>query len=570
MVQTPMYLRSLGQFFIFTTLFFVALSAKAQLDSTIDEANDYDIPDVDMEIVDLIEGMRLEQKVGQLFLVGFQGTEITEGAQAMIREVKPGGIILFGRNIKTARQTARLINQSQVTATELYHLPLLVAVDQEGGVVSRIKLNPPFPSALSIGTGGSEEITERMGYYNSILLKSLGFNMNLAPVVDIISETKPTFIGNRAFGLNVNQAVEMSKAFALGQKLGGIMPTLKHFPGHGAGFVDSHVSLPTRNDTLEEMLKTDLLPYTNLSQDVSPEAVMVAHIAFPKIDPSGLPAAFSKVFLQDILRKKLNFDGIVITDDIEMAAAGVTTSLGDRAVKSLLAGADMIMVAWNRAAQKSSVHKVIAAIKNGQLPESRINESLERILTAKRALGILYQATPPNLRSFRSLMLSNSIGDLSEKLVEYATNKSVQTMAARDANEHIGVLNVVSTRRNFHSYFKESYKSPTQHFGTPAFKSGELISTLKRNLNSLALIHVTSGQVARLLEYIPTSLRKRIILVNGDSPGIIDSPESYRHVFNIYTNDPRAGRFLGAVLKNYFKPSAVPPQPPGLRSPANN
>lgn len=566
MVDIPMFIRPYVRFFISVFFFVNAISAKAQLDST----NDQEIPDVDMEIADLIKGMTIEQKVGQLFLVGFQGSEITEGAQAMIREVKPGGIILFGRNIKTARQTARLINQSQVTATELYHIPLLVAVDQEGGVVSRIKLNPPFPSALSIGNGGSEEITERMGYYNSVLLKSLGFNMNLAPVVDIISDKNPTFIGNRAFGVNVNQAVEMSKAFALGQKLGGIMPTLKHFPGHGSGFVDSHVALPTRNDTLEEILKTDLLPYTDLNQDVSPEAIMVAHIAFPKIDPSGLPAAFSKIFLQDILRKKLNFDGIVITDDIEMAGASVTTSLGERAVKSLVAGADMIMVAWNRAAQKASVSKVIAAIKNGQLSESRVNESVERILTAKRSLGVLYKATPPNLRSFRSLMLSNSISDLSEKLIDTATIKSIQTMPPKDPKERVGIMNVVSTRKNFHSYFKRTYNSPTEHFGTPAFKSGQLVAKLKRSKNSMALIHITSHQIARLLEHIPKGLKKRIILVNGDSPGVIDSPETYRHVFNIYTSDPRAGRFLGSALKNYFRPSSVPPQSPDLRAPTGN
>ncbi len=561
-----MFIRFCVPFFFNVSFFLAALSAKAQLDST----NEQEIPDVDMEIADLIKGMTLEQKVGQLFLVGFQGREITEGAQTMIREVKPGGIILFGRNIKTARQTARLINQSQITATELYHIPLLVAVDQEGGVVSRVKLNPPFPSALSIGNAENEEITQRMGYYNSVLLKSLGFNMNLAPVVDIISDKKPTFIGNRAFGVSVNQAVEMSRAFALGQKLGGIMPTLKHFPGHGSGFVDSHVALPTRNDTLEDMLKADLLPYTNLNQDVSPEAVMVAHIAFPKIDPSGLPAAFSKVFLQDILRKKLNFDGIVVTDDIEMAGASVTTSLGDRAVKSLLAGADMIMVAWNRVAQKSSVNKVIEAIKNGKLPEARINESLERILIAKRSLGILYQATPPNLRSFRSLALSNSISDLSEKLIETATQKSMQTMPQRDPKERVGIMSVVSTRKNFHSHFKKTYNSTTLHFGTPALRSGELVSKLKKSSNSLALVHITSRQVAQLLEYIPKNLKKRVILVNGDSPGIIPSPESYRHIFNIYTSDPRSGGFLGLALRNYFRPSSTPPQPFDLRTPAGN
>lgn len=549
--------------FIFILL---CTSANAQLDSTKEE----DLPDVDMELADLIGGMTLEEKVGQMFLVGFQGTEINEGAAQMIREVRPGGIILFGRNIKTARQTSRLINHSQLTANEVYKIPLFVAVDQEGGLVSRIKLNPPFPSALAIGNSGSEEITERMGYYTSILLKSLGFNMNLAPVVDMISATKPTFIGNRAFAVNPQEAVDLSKAFSLGQKLGGIMPTLKHFPGHGAGYVDSHVALPTRNETLDEILKTDLLPYTNLSQSIFPEAIMVAHIAFPKIDPSRLPAAFSKVFLQDILRKKLNFDGIVITDDIEMAGANVTHSLGDRALKSIEAGADMIMVAWNRAAQRASVAKVVNAVKAGVITEARINQSVERILSAKRVMGILYQATPPNLRSFRSLMLSNSIADLAEKILDTGVAKSLQHLPPKDPNERVGVLNVVSSRRAFHSYLKQKYPPPSQHFGLPAFRNGELINYMKKYSDSLALIHVTSRQVASLLGFIPPSLRKRMILVNADSPGVIETPEAYRHIFNIYTPDARAGKYLGAALKAYLRASPLTRPIPDLRTPANN
>ncbi len=540
--------------------------AHAQLDSTKEE----ELPDVDMEIADIIGAMSLEQKVGQMFLVGFQGTEISEGAGQMIREVKPGGIILFGRNIKTARQTARLINHSQVTATEQFKIPLLVAVDQEGGVVSRIKLNPPFPSALAIGNSGSEEITQRMGYYTSILLKSLGFNMNLAPVVDMISDKRPTFIGNRAFAVTPQEAVDLSRAFSMGQKLGGIMPTLKHFPGHGASFVDSHVALPSRPETLDEMLKSDLLPYANLTQDVFPEAIMVAHIAFPKIDPSGLPAAFSRIFLQDILRKKLNFDGIVITDDIEMAGANVTGALGDRALRSIEAGADMIMVAWNRSAQKASVAKVVSAVKSGKISEARINQSVERILTAKRVLGVLYQATPPNLRMFRSLMVSNSIADLSEKILDTAVFKSAQSLPQKDSADRIGVLNVVSSRRAFHTFLKEKYNSPTQHFGLPSFRSGELVAALKKNRDAVAVVHVTSRQVAGLLPILPTSLRKRIILVNADSPGVVESPETYKHIFNIFTPDARVGKYIGAALKNYFKPSPVSKPIPDLRTPANN
>lgn len=512
----------------------------------------------DPDIESIIDSMTLEQKAGQLFLVGFNGQEVTAGAAQIINHIKPGGLIFFGRNIETARQISRLIYQSQITAKEAGIVPLFTAVDQEGGVVSRIKINPPIPSAMAIGSGGDRSLTERMGLYTGILLKSLGFNMNLAPVVDLVDEKNSSFIGNRAFNTDPGIAIEMAKSFSYGLKLAGIIPTFKHFPGHGPSFTDSHLALPYRMDTLEELERRDLIPFSDLDQKIMPEAVMVAHIAFPKIDPTRQPATFSPIFLQNILRKKLNFNGIIITDDIEMRAANVNNQpLKERALRSILAGADMIMIAWNKNAQKASVDSIVSAVNSGKISVARIDSSLRRILSAKKRLGILLDPLPANLREFRSLLVSRSISDFSDRILRNVFQRASAGFTFSDGRYSQKLL-VFSSRRAFHSNFKEKYLGQTGHYGLPAIRSGFIQKELTRNKSYLALVHVTSNQVTRALASVSPSLRSRILLINGDSPGIIDNPEKYRFIFNIYSPDSRIGEIAGQFLNEKLNPQSLP------------
>ncbi len=503
------------------------------------------------KVREVMAKMNLDEKVGQLFLLGFQGQSLEAGIGKTISEIKPGGLIFFGRNIQTPRQTARLTYQAQIAAKEKYGIPLLVSVDQEGGVVSRIKLNPPMLSAMSIGEARDSDITTRMGYYTGLILKSLGFNMNLAPVVDLVGN-KNSFIGNRTFSANKEVVEEMSSAFSTGLKFSGIIPTLKHFPGHGADFVDSHLMTPIRNNTYEEIWENDLKPYRQVHQHILPEAVMVAHIAFPKIDPTNTPATFSKVFLQKILRGDLNFRGIIVTDDIEMKGAGTNEPLNDRAVRALEAGADMIMIAWNRKAQKISHTSVINAVKSGRLSEKRIDESVERILLAKAELGLFENVPSPKLSVFKSLVRSNAVTDISAKVLEKLYARNIQRIGIKKTSVQYSSLHVYSSRPAFHDNFRKVYRRRFTPYALSQLKKTNIESLLTKNPKGIVLVHVSSPQVAKTVNSIAEKFKSRIYIVNGASPGLLNNSQAYRAVFDFFSADSRAANFVA----DYFTPDS--------------
>ncbi len=543
-------LLSLPLALVFQLLFFYSAIAQSQ-DSTKVE-----------RVQEIMQQMSVEQKVGQLFLFGFNGTTRQEGLNQIIKELTPGGIVFFSRNIKTARQTSQLIFQSQVLSETRSLVPMFTAIDQEGGFVSRIKLNPPFPSALSIALTNDTVLTDRMGYYTGLLLSSLGFNMNLAPVVDLVEGEAKSFIGNRAFGNSLESVTEMSHAFARGMRMANVMPTFKHFPGHGATFSDSHLTKPIRNETLETLLNTDLVPYKNLDK-FHPAAIMAAHISFPKIEPKLLPVSLSSVFLKDILRKKLGFDGLVVTDDIEMKGADDSAPLNERAVKSFLAGSDVIMIAWNKHAQKSSYQSMLNAVKSGVISTERLNESVKRILMAKADLGLLEGIPTPKLRTYRSLILSRSISDLSYRIIETLFDRSLESIEKKFNLASDDSFLVFSSRNAFHNYFKQRYRFSSKHFGLSAITKQNIEKQFRQNPRSHGVLYITSQQLANISGSLQPHIKSRLFLINGFGPGVINKPESFAHVHNIYTTDAR----LGFVFGNWLSEKVSPPM--NLREPAH-
>lgn len=275
----------------------------------------------------------------------------------------PGAIISFKRNIKTPWQTAELNSMAQEISLKNTNLPLLIMVDQEGGVVSRIKTRPYSPSALSIGFTENPSLAKEAGLATGKVLSLVGFNMNLAPVVDISDPFQTNFIGNRSFGKDPHLVKVMGQKFADGLEDSGVLPTLKHFPGHGGSIKDSHYSLPSKLSSEEELLANDLIPFSHFSKGTFPGAVMVAHISFPNIDSSGLPATFSKVLINNVLRERLGFEGLIITDDIEMHGAKIIPSVGERAVRAIEAGNDMVMIAWTKKIKKAAYNALLNAVK---------------------------------------------------------------------------------------------------------------------------------------------------------------------------------------------------------------
>lgn len=328
-----------------------------------------------------ISQMNIDEKIGQMVIVGLEGYEIDENSQEMIDKYKVGGFILFKRNIQSAEQTLNLIN-SLKKANKSNKVPLFIAVDEEGGRVSRMPDEfLKLPTSRAVGKINSEEFAHEIGKTIGWEIKSLGFNMNFAPVLDIDSNPKNPVIGDRSFGTTPEIVSSLGIAAMKGLK-NYVISVVKHFPGHGDTSVDSHVGLPVINHDKERLESFELIPFARAIEN-GVDAIMIAHILLPKIDDQN-PATFSKTLITDILRNKMNFDGVVITDDMTMGAIVENYDIGEAAVKSVLAGADIVLVCHDSEKQIEVLEALKQAVIDGVIPESTVDEHVYRVLKLKQ------------------------------------------------------------------------------------------------------------------------------------------------------------------------------------------
>ena len=331
------------------------------------------------------------QKVGQLMIWSFAGHDLSPALRETLTKYQPGALIFFRHNISTLAQVARLNRGAQTLAASKLAAPLFTMIDQEGGVVTRIRTATPLPSALALADLDDPAFVRTFAARSAEILKQVGFNVNLAPVLDVSNPAHASFIGNRTFGNDPARVAAVSEAFALGHADAGLMPTAKHFPGHGDTVQNSHLETPRRASTLSQLRERDLIPFAAFAQAEAPRAIMMAHLAMPNIDPSGVPATFSSVMIQQHLRGGLGYQGLVITDDLEMNGAGISADPGERAVRAFLAGNDMLMFAGSVAHQRRAYAAVLAAVRNGRIGRDRLDQSVARILAAKQKI-----TAPPN------------------------------------------------------------------------------------------------------------------------------------------------------------------------------
>ncbi len=509
-----------------------------------DDTSDFFLADADNlndQIEEVIANMSVDQKVGQLFLFGFTGTEAESHLKLLIEKYQPGGIILFSRNIKTASQVLKLNLNAQKISLAKSNIPLVIAVDQEGGTVSRIRSSPPQPSALAIGSTNVPELSERIGYYTGKVLKSLGFNLNLAPVVDIADPKVPSFLGTRSFSGNADSVSKFSLAFALGLHRAGVMSTLKHFPGHGNDPFDPHFKIPEISDNLHSLESSRLKPFKYLVDEFHPAAIMVAHLAIPKIDPSAQAATYSSVLIKNLLREKWNYEGLVITDDIDMAAAQDLKGSQDQAVRALRAGVDMVMVAWNKKSQARSIAAVKKALRNGSLSMGEVDEKLHRILYTKFQFH-LFDKDDSSLKDVRLALrdpnLKKAFDDVTQTNLRAQMNREPAAIPKSPGKV------VVLSRSKF---FMDSFtgKASSKCCATQSLLDMEDINhTLWQQKDSLAIIHVSGKATAKLVNKISATLRKRVIVVNTNSPSLVLAPETYARTINLFTYHPELGGLI--------------------------
>ncbi len=346
-----------------------------------------------MTIQKILSKMTLSEKVGQLFQVGFIGTGITAEIKELIEDYHVGGIIYFHRNFESPDQIKVLSSALQDLAISSRNgLPLIISIDQEGGVVTRLKGVTHYPGCMIIGATRSSELSFRAGKASARELMKLGINMNLAPVLDVNNNPENPVIGVRSFGEDPELVAELGTAFIRGMQEGGIISCAKHFPGHGDTVTDSHLDLPVIKHERKRLAEVEFYPFEKAIKN-GVDSIMAAHVYFPAIEPEpGIPATLSYRVLTRLLRKEMGYKGLIITDCMEMNAIAKTFGTIKGAVKAIQAGCDMVLISYNPLHQKAAIEEVISAVKSGVISEDTIEQSVTRVLKLKeKRIGLEFE-----------------------------------------------------------------------------------------------------------------------------------------------------------------------------------
>lgn len=347
---------------------------------------------IDARIDDLLRRMTIEQKVGQRFMTWIPGTAASERTAALIEQAHVGGVILIERNVESYRQMRELITGLQRMAQAAGPpVPLFIATDQEGGRVSRVRLPEMtlFPAAFHQGVHADPDYVEAAAYVTGVELRRLGVNVNLAPTIDVYGEPDDTLIGDRSFGANARLVADLGGAYVRGADRAGVISVAKHFPGHGVTSVNSHSNLPVVRLTGSERSST-LAPF-NAAIDAGVDVIMVAHVLYEDLDPNR-PASVSPTIISGLLRDQLGFDGVVMTDAIEIVEPAPALRQPDIVRNSFAAGADIIL-AGRESDVLPLVQEAIRLVRTGLHTEERLDESVRRILRVKLAAAMT-ETTP--------------------------------------------------------------------------------------------------------------------------------------------------------------------------------
>ncbi|MFN2577261.1 MAG: glycoside hydrolase family 3 N-terminal domain-containing protein [Pyrinomonadaceae bacterium] len=362
----------------------------------------------------------LEQQIGQFFFIGLPGKTIDSDARDLIEEIKPGGIILFGRNVESPGQVRQLLDNARA----LIPTPPLCGVDQEGGLVDRLReIFPAMPSARALRQQGDLAGVRTLGRVTGELLRLLGFDINFAPVMSIITKERSLLTNglySRSFGSSPGEVLGYTTVYMRGLQGTGCLGCLKHFPGIGAGTVDSHIEMPIVPLTRDDLLAQDLAPYIELFQraDDRVRVVMVSHGGFPNIDikrgtTGGLvePASLSPSIVSKLLRQEMGYQHLVVTDDLEMGAIAKQYEIEDACVQAFNAGEDMLLICATPATIQRGYRALLAAARDKRVSERRVQDSLERIAATKALAN-----GPLPLDMERYEKLAQEITDLNSKL----------------------------------------------------------------------------------------------------------------------------------------------------------
>ncbi|MCK6258173.1 glycoside hydrolase family 3 protein [Fictibacillus sp. KIGAM418] len=384
-----------------------------------------------------IKQMSMEEKVGQMLMPDFRTfngknvTEVTPEIKALVKKYHLGGIILFRENVVTTEQTTKLVADYQEASEKN---GLLISIDQEGGIVTRLQSGTDFPGNMALGATRSPELAEKVGKAIGEELNALGINFNLSPSLDVNNNQDNPVIGTRSFGEDPQLVTDLGTAYIKGLQSTNTAGAAKHFPGHGDTAVDSHIGLPEVPYDLERLKKVELFPFQK-AMDAGVDAIMTAHVTFPKVDPStaiskkdgstiAIPATLSHKVLTELMREDMGYKGVITTDAMNMQAISDNFGPVDSAIRAVNAGTDIVLMPVGLEAVANGLYD---AVHKGEITQERLNQSVERLLTLKVKRSIFKAEKPADVNK----LIENAqqvVGSPAHKQIEKETAEKSITL----------------------------------------------------------------------------------------------------------------------------------------------
>lgn len=368
--------------------------------------------------------------IGQLLIIGFDGTALTPHLTTLLTRLQPAGVILFARNIKTADQTWRLLRDCQKCVLT----PLFTCVDLEGGLVDRFRdVLGPTPSAADVFATGDYKLFRKHGQAIGENCRALGFNVDFAPVLDLAFEASRSVLSSRVVSANPRETVAYAREFLAGLRGAGVLGCGKHFPGLGQGTLDSHHELPVIDKPLKKLWVEDLLPYRMLRTQMP--MVMISHAAYPLVTKDRTPASLSKMWITSILRKRIAFRNLIVSDDLEMGGVLSAAPVGQAAVGHIRAGGDLCLICHRQDYILQAYEGLVAAAEHDPKFASRAEESVRRVLAfKKRSAKILRKKNAPSPATVEKL--SRKLWEFGEQVRLEALIRAENDRAENDRDQN--------------------------------------------------------------------------------------------------------------------------------------
>ncbi|MNO16857.1 putative lipoprotein YbbD precursor [compost metagenome] len=514
----------------------------------------------------------LEEKIGQLFICGFHSLVPDQGIVTLIRDYHVGGIVYFRRNIQSVEQLATLSQDLQSVSRSHPEVPLFISIDQEGGMVARLDHEglSRIPGNMTLGAAFDPGLTEEAAVLAAQEMKMLGINLNFAPCVDINNNPANPVIGVRSFGENPQLVAEHGAAAIQGYQKSGIAATAKHFPGHGDTAVDSHLGLAVVPHGVERLTQVELVPFKRaIEEDV--DCIMTAHVIFPAFEQDDIPATISKKVLKDLLRHEMNYQGVIITDCLEMHAISQSVGVSEGAVRALEAGADIVLVSHTLEEQTAAIKAVCEAVQSGRLSEERINESVSRVFRLKDKRISYTQAVEP-------LPIPLIREEVSGELIRRITERSITLVRDQgniplQAGKPILVIWPELRHRtevdepSVHTYtLKDALQNYFDHVSEYVLGShpttSEISEAIKLSMNFEQVVVITytsegstpSGQI-ELVEALYRIHGDEIVVASTRNPYDINHFHQIGTYICLYENRPYSLDALAKVLAGKMKPT---------------